>query len=54
MRQAQRIIIAALAGKSNGGGTATIKFRNIADDGDRITATVDANGNRTAITISGA
>ena len=54
MRQALRIFVAALAGKSSGGGTATIKFRNIADDGDRITATVDANGNRTAITISGA
>ena len=44
MRQALRIFVAALAGKSSGGGTATIKFRNIADDGDRITATVDANG----------
>ena len=50
MRQALRIILAALAGKSNGGGTATIKFRNLADDGDSITATVDAGGNRTAIT----
>lgn len=53
-RQAERIILAALAGKSSGGGTATIKFRNLADDGDRITATVDGSGNRTAITISGA
>ena len=53
MRQALRIFLAALAGKSNGGGTATIKFRNLADDGDRITATVDAGGNRSAITLSG-
>ncbi len=53
MRQALRVILSALAGKSSGGGTATIKFRNLADDGDRITATVDAGGNRTAISISG-
>ena len=26
-------------------------FRNAADDGDRITATVDADGNRTAVTV---
>ena len=51
--EALRIMLAALAGKSSGGGTAAIKFRNQADDADRITATVDASGNRTAISVNG-
>jgi hypothetical protein len=42
-------MLAALAGKSNGGGTNDIRFRNQADNTDRIRATVDANGNRTAV-----
>jgi hypothetical protein len=38
-------------GKVSGGGTTTITFANaVADDVDRIVATVDSNGNRTAIT----
>jgi len=52
-RQMLRIIFAALAGKSSGGGTTTVKFRDIADTKDRITATVDSDGNRTAITLDG-
>ena len=53
LRKAINIMLAALAGKSSGGGTATIKFRDQADGKDRITATVDADGNRTAITNDG-
>jgi hypothetical protein len=49
-----RIMLAALAGKATGGGTTTVKFRNIADNADRITATVDGDGNRTAVTLDGA
>ena len=52
-RQMLRIIFAALAGKSSGGGTTTVRFRDIADTKDRITATVDSDGNRTAITLDG-
>lgn len=52
-REAMRIMFAALANKSSGGGTTTVKFRDKADGKDRITATVDANGNRTAITVDG-
>jgi hypothetical protein len=48
-----RIILAATAGKSDGGGTSTINFRDAADIKNRITATVDANGNRTAVTLDG-
>lgn len=52
VRQALRIIAASLAGKVSGGGTTTITFRNAsADDTDRIVATVDNDGNRTAITL---
>lgn len=50
-RQALRLALAALAGKLSGGGTTTITIRNaVADSKDRITATVDVNDNRTAIT----
>jgi len=52
MRQAMRIFMATLAGKSSGGGTGTIVFRNYADNGNRISASVDAGGNRTAISIT--
>jgi len=53
LQEMLRIILAAVAGKASGGGTATIKFRDQADTLDRITATVDANGNRTAVTVDG-
>ena len=52
VRQALRVIAAALAGKVSGAATTTITFRNAsADDTDRIVATVDNDGNRTAITL---
>ncbi len=50
-RQTLRLNIGVLAGKSSGGGTSTLKFRDSGDAKDRVTATVDANGNRTAITL---
>jgi hypothetical protein len=51
--QLYRIIVAALAGKSTGGGTTSVAFRDVADSKNRIAATVDADGNRTAITLDG-
>jgi hypothetical protein len=39
-----------LAGEVSGGGTTTITFRSTDDTKDRVVATVDSNGNRTAIT----
>lgn len=51
MRQAMRLILAATAGKISGADTTTITIRNaVADDKTRIIATVDANGNRSALT----
>jgi hypothetical protein len=52
LRQALRLIAAAAAGKISGAATTTIVIRNaVADSKDRITATVDADGNRSAITV---
>jgi hypothetical protein len=46
-----RVIAGALAGKISGGNTATETIRSITDSKDRIVATVDASGNRTAVTL---
>jgi hypothetical protein len=46
-----RLLGAVMAGKVSGAGTGTETFRNtVADSKDRIVATVDSSGNRTAIT----
>ena len=50
LRQALRLVVAAAAGKLSGAATTTVVIRNPADSKDRITATVDANGNRSAVT----
>lgn len=50
-RQAWRLETAAAAGKVSGAATTTVVIRNaVADSKARITATVDADGNRSAIT----
>ena len=54
--QVQRILLAAMAGKLNGAlpnTPSTIKFRDLADAKDRITAAVDGNGNRVTIVLDG-
>ena len=48
-RQAKRLMLSVLTGKSGGGGGATLTFQDMADSKPRISATVDANGNRTAV-----
>ncbi len=50
LRQALRLILSACSAKLSGAATTTVAIRDINDTKDRITATVDANGNRTAIT----
>jgi len=52
-RQAMRLILAAAAGKLSGAATTTIAIRNVGDTKDRITATVDSSGNRSAVTTDG-
>lgn len=50
-KNALRLIVSAAAGKASGLATSTAVYRNaVADDKNRISATVDADGNRTAIT----
>lgn len=51
-RELMRLMSAALAGKATGGGTATITFRNLNDTANRIVATVDINGNRSAVVLT--
>jgi len=47
-----RSAAAVLYGKSSGGGTTTITFRDLADSKNRVIATVDTNdGDRTAVTL---
>jgi hypothetical protein len=51
MRQILMLLKAVMAGKSSGGGTATLKFQDHADSKARVTATVDSLGDRTAVTL---
>ena len=51
MRNALRAMAAALAGKISGAAGTTVTIRNaVADSKNRIVATVDTDGNRSAIT----
>jgi len=52
MRQLLTVMSAGLAGKLSGGGTTTLTFRGIDDASNVIVATVDASGNRSAVTIN--
>ncbi len=50
--QSMQIQNSAAAGKVNGAASTTVNVRDLADTKDRMSATVDANGNRTAVTVS--
>lgn len=52
VRQALRVLVAGMAGKLSGGATTTISIRNIADSANVIVATVDADGNRSAVVVT--
>lgn len=52
--QMWRVVYAVLAGKSTGGGTTSLGFRDVADGKNRVSATVDSSGNRTDMTNDGA
>jgi hypothetical protein len=49
--QSLRVILASLAGKLSGAPSGPIYIRDVGDTKNRITATVDANGNRTSVTV---
>jgi hypothetical protein len=50
LRKALRLILAACAGKLSGAATSTVTIRDVNDSKDRLVATVDSDGNRTAVT----
>jgi len=50
LQDAQRILLSVLSGISTGGGTTNLRFRDMADTKNRISATMDANDNRTSVT----
>lgn len=51
LRQAMRLVLAAAAGRITGADTETIVIRDAGDTKDRITATVDVNGNRLSLIL---
>ena len=51
LEEAMKICLSALGAKVSGAGTTTITFRAADDSKDRITATVDTDGNRSSITL---
>ena len=51
LAESLRLSNAVLGGKVSGAGTGTETFRDIADTVDRVVATVDSSGNRTAIML---
>ncbi len=46
-----RLFASLLFGKVSGAATNTVTFRDLADSKDRVVVTVDADGNRSAVTI---
>lgn len=50
-RESDRIQLSAAAGKLSGAATSAVAIRDVNDTTDRIAATVDADGNRTAVTL---
>jgi len=53
VRKVLRVLFSALGGKLSGAATSTVTVRDIPDTKARITATVDEDGNRTAVTLDG-
>jgi hypothetical protein len=52
LRQALRLILSASVGKLSGAATETVIIRDSNDSVNRITATVDGDGNRTSVTLN--
>jgi hypothetical protein len=52
VRQALKLLVATLGGKLSGAATTTVTIRNAADTADVVVATVDASGNRSAVTLT--
>ncbi|MBE9573954.1 MAG: hypothetical protein IMF20_02340 [Proteobacteria bacterium] len=53
LEQLQRILLSFIGGKTSGGGTQDVRFRDNADSKARIHMAVDDNGNRNTVTLDG-
>jgi hypothetical protein len=51
LRQSMRVMLSSLAGKLSGAATNTVTIRDVGDTKNRVTASVDPDGNRTAVTL---
>ena len=51
VEEAMKLLTSFAAGKTSGGGTGTVVFRDTTDSTDRISMNVDTNGNRSSVTI---
>lgn len=51
MRELLRLFAAVMAGKASGGGTTSVIYRDLDDTKPRVSMTVDASGNRSAVTL---
>lgn len=54
LEQTLKLCLAALAGKLSGAATTTVTIRSADDSANRLVATVDSDGNRTAVTLNAA
>lgn len=52
LRQALRVLLSFAAGKTTGGNTTSITFRDVNDSANRVVMTVDADGDRSAVTLT--
>lgn len=52
VRQAMRVMLGVLAGKASGLATTSVVYRDTNDTLDRVSATVDADGNRSSVTLN--
>jgi hypothetical protein len=53
MKQLLQLMAAVLCGKTTGAGTGTEKFRSLNDTADRVTVTVNSQGDRTGVSYTG-
>lgn len=51
VKGALRLMLSVLSGRSNGGGTVTVSFRDEANTKNRVQATVDTSGNRSVVVL---
>jgi len=51
LKQIVRLMASVLTGKTSGGGTNVLRFRDLLDSKDRVVSTVDSNSNRVSVVL---